>query len=222
MNHHSDVLVVGAGPTGLVLALSLTRMGVRVRIVDRLPQPATTTRANLWIAGRRVARAPFGNIGTDIMPYPYVLIYSQDEHEHLLLDQLRAAVRRLLFRTVSQTGLNYRGSGLSEGRAGSVHGGDRLPWVGPSCDNFEPLRSLDWQAHVYGDTRPAVQAVCTQHRLPLHVFPWRPEFTGAGVRRDAVYLVRPDGYVALASAADRATAIGSYLAARQLTTRTKR
>ena len=38
-------------------------------------------------------------------------------------------VRRLMFRTVSQTAVNYRGSSLSEGRAGAVHGGDRLPWV---------------------------------------------------------------------------------------------
>ncbi len=38
-------------------------------------------------------------------------------------------VRRFMFRTVSQTAVNYRGSSLSEGRAGTVHGGDRLPWV---------------------------------------------------------------------------------------------
>ena len=40
-----------------------------------------------------------------------------------------AAVRRFMFRTVSQTAVNYRDSSLSEGRAGEVHGGDRLPWV---------------------------------------------------------------------------------------------
>ena len=43
----------------------------------------------------------------------------------------RTAVRRLMFRTVSQTAVNYRHSPLSVGRAGSVHGGDRLPWVEP-------------------------------------------------------------------------------------------
>ena len=31
----TEVLIVGAGPTGLVLALWLTRLGVRVRIVDK-------------------------------------------------------------------------------------------------------------------------------------------------------------------------------------------
>ena len=32
---HSDVLIVGAGPTGLVLALWLTKLGVKVRIIDK-------------------------------------------------------------------------------------------------------------------------------------------------------------------------------------------
>jgi 2-polyprenyl-6-methoxyphenol hydroxylase-like FAD-dependent oxidoreductase len=43
--HDADVLMVGAGPTGLVLALWLTRMGLRVRIVDKTEQPGTTSRA---------------------------------------------------------------------------------------------------------------------------------------------------------------------------------
>ena len=41
----SDVLIVGAGPTGLVLALWLTRLGVRVRIIDKALEPGTTSRA---------------------------------------------------------------------------------------------------------------------------------------------------------------------------------
>lgn len=39
------VLIVGAGPTGLVLALWLTRLGVRVRIIDETAEPGTTSRA---------------------------------------------------------------------------------------------------------------------------------------------------------------------------------
>src|SRR5215472_8462387 len=66
-----------------------------------------------------------------------------------------AAVRRFLFRTVSQIGVNYRNSPLSVGAAGSVRGGDRLPWVetAPAKDNFAPLASLTWQVHVYGELR---------------------------------------------------------------------
>src|SRR6266404_6355998 len=42
---HIPVLIVGAGPTGLVLALWLTRLGVTVRIVDKTAEPGTTSRA---------------------------------------------------------------------------------------------------------------------------------------------------------------------------------
>src|SRR5262249_25141607 len=57
-----------------------------------------------------------------------------------------APVRRFLFRTVSQIGVNYRNGPLSVGVAGAVRGGDRLPWVetGPGQDNFAPLGSLTW------------------------------------------------------------------------------
>jgi flavin-dependent dehydrogenase len=41
----TDVVIIGAGPTGLVLALWLTRLGVRVRIVDNTAEPGTTSRA---------------------------------------------------------------------------------------------------------------------------------------------------------------------------------
>jgi hypothetical protein len=132
-----------------------------------------------------------------------------------------AALRRLMFRTISQTAVNYRGSSLSEGRAGAVHGGDRLPWVkvnGSSLDedNFAPLTSLDWQIHVYGAAVAAIQAMCEARSLPLHVFPWRPEMGRVGLQRNAVYLVRQDGYVALADQEGSAAAITSYLDTRKL------
>jgi hypothetical protein len=135
-----------------------------------------------------------------------------------LLSEFKA-VRRLMFRTVSQTALNYRGSSLSEGRAGEVHGGDRLPWVKTDDgvkDNFIPLTSIDWQIHIYGDTPTEIRALCEGRKLPLHVFRWRPEMDRAGLRRDAVYLVRPDGYVAMAASERGAAAIASYLDARKL------
>jgi 2-polyprenyl-6-methoxyphenol hydroxylase-like FAD-dependent oxidoreductase len=41
----SDVLIIGTGPTGLILALWLTKLGVKVRIVDKTAEPGTTSRA---------------------------------------------------------------------------------------------------------------------------------------------------------------------------------
>ena len=132
-----------------------------------------------------------------------------------------SSIRRLLFRTVSQTAVNYRGSPLSEGRAGAVHGGDRLPWVkaaanGSTSDNFTPLTSLDWQVHVYGDAAATIQEICRVRQLALHVFPWREEMGHAGLRRDAVYIVRPDGYIGMVHS-DGTTAMASYLDARGIT-----
>jgi 2-polyprenyl-6-methoxyphenol hydroxylase-like FAD-dependent oxidoreductase len=499
----TDVLVVGAGPTGLVLALWLTKRGARVRIVDKTAEPGTTSRAlavqartlelyrqvgladavvdagckavavNLWVAGRQVGRAAFGNMGQGLSPYPYVLIYPQDEHERLLIDRLTAlgvkverrtelvgfedgagrvvahlkhadgthetceaaylagcdgahsrvrealsigfpggtydhlfyvadveargavmngelhaaldttdvlvvfplkpegharlvgtvreevesphehlswddvskrviewmridvarvnwfstyrvyhrvadhfrmgrafllgdaahihspvggqgmntgigdavnlawklaavvhgqahaglldsyeperlafarrlvastdraftavtsrgaiakrvrlnlvplllpplfelgAVRRFMFRTISQTAVHYRASRLSVGRAGTIHGGDRLPWVPPDSeggqDNFTPLTSLEWQVHVYGAVAPELIALCGARGLPLHVFSWRPTIARAGLTRNAAYLVRPDGYVALAEPEASAAKLKAYL-----------
>jgi 2-polyprenyl-6-methoxyphenol hydroxylase-like FAD-dependent oxidoreductase len=129
------------------------------------------------------------------------------------------AVRRLMFRTVSQTAVEYRGSPLSEGRVGEVEGGDRLPWVAGmdgGQDNFAVLASLDWQVHVYGEPDAKTQAVCGERGLPLHVFPWRGEMRRTGLRCNAFYLVRPDGYVALAGVPSGSGAIRSYLDARGL------
>jgi 2-polyprenyl-6-methoxyphenol hydroxylase-like FAD-dependent oxidoreductase len=141
-----------------------------------------------------------------------------------LLFRLHPA-RRLIFRTVSQTAVNYRGSSLSEGRVGAVRGGDRLPWVAPEspgtgADNFTPLDSIDWQVHIYGEASADIRAACSQRRLPLHVFAWRTSMRRTGLRRDAVYLVRPDGYIALADSAGSAKALTAYLDVRKLRPRT--
>ncbi len=109
-------------------------------------------------------------------------------------------LRRFLFKTLSQIVVNYRHSRLSEGAAGAVRGGDRLPWVetAPGQDNFAPLASIAWQVHVYGEAPTGLTEVCSERGLPLHVFAWQPNMGRSGLRRGALYLVRPDGYVALA------------------------
>jgi 2-polyprenyl-6-methoxyphenol hydroxylase-like FAD-dependent oxidoreductase len=131
-----------------------------------------------------------------------------------------ATLRRLMFRTVSQTSIHYRESSLSQGAAGKVHGGDRLPWVKLHVDgledNFTPLNSLDWQVHAYGEASSELVAACAGHKLPLHVFPWSGNMAEAGLGRNAAYLVRPDGYVALADPAGSAVTITSYLNSHEL------
>jgi 2-polyprenyl-6-methoxyphenol hydroxylase-like FAD-dependent oxidoreductase len=121
------------------------------------------------------------------------------------------AVREYLFRTVSQIMLNYRGGPLSRGAAGHVQGGDRLPWVRiDGADNFASLASMDWQVHVYGAAGAELPAWCRDRNVPLHVFAWRSEYEAAGLARDALYLLRPDSYVALANGAATPDALARY------------
>src|SRR5713226_8610559 len=116
----TDVLIIGAGPTGLVLALWLTRLGVRARIVDKTAEPGTTSRAlavqartlelyrqldltepvvarghevpavNLWVKGEAAARLSFETVGSGLTPYPFLKIFPQDQHERLLIERLEA------------------------------------------------------------------------------------------------------------------------------------
>jgi 2-polyprenyl-6-methoxyphenol hydroxylase-like FAD-dependent oxidoreductase len=115
----TDVLVVGAGPTGLMLANQLGRRGVRTMIIDRHNGPSLQTRAlgvqartmeiysklsiidralelgkrgngaNIWAEGRWMARVPLGEAGQRLSPYPFILILGQDDNERIMGDKLR-------------------------------------------------------------------------------------------------------------------------------------
>ena len=115
----SEVLIAGAGPTGIVLALWLTRQGVKVRIIDKTDGPGTTSRAvavqartsssytvswttdevleqghrvpaiNLWVQGGKQTRISFENFAADLTPYGPIT-YAQDQHERLLIQRAEA------------------------------------------------------------------------------------------------------------------------------------
>jgi 2-polyprenyl-6-methoxyphenol hydroxylase-like FAD-dependent oxidoreductase len=136
------------------------------------------------------------------------------------LFELRA-VRQLMFRTVSQIGINYRDSALSAGKAGAVAGGDRLPYVAaPSGrDNFAALASRRWQVHVYGGDAVSLSEMCARHNLPLHVFAWSDAAGQAGLKEGAAYLIRPDGYVGFAEPAAERQKIAAFFARLHLVSR---
>src|SRR4030095_16818069 len=113
-----DVFIVGAGPTGLMLANQLGRRGIRATIIDRHSGPAQQSRAivvqartmeiyskigiadraielgkiaagfNMWSGGRRKARVPLGDIGKGLSPFPYLLILAQDDNELIMGEKL--------------------------------------------------------------------------------------------------------------------------------------
>jgi 2-polyprenyl-6-methoxyphenol hydroxylase-like FAD-dependent oxidoreductase len=109
-------------------------------------------------------------------------------------------VKTAAFKMISQIRVKYTDSDLSDGSAGSVEGGDRLPWVPIDewHDNFQPLQTFEWQLHVYGEPNHLIHLAVKDLNLDFHQFEWTEKMEKAGLKRGAIYLVRPDGYVALA------------------------
>ncbi len=107
------------------------------------------------------------------------------------------AGQHAFFKAVSQTEIEYEDSEISDGSRGELRGGDRLPWIDDGTDNFAPLSSLDWQAHVYGTADDSLRATCSKLQLPLHTFAWTEVAEKAGFKKDVSLLIRPDGYIAL-------------------------
>jgi 2-polyprenyl-6-methoxyphenol hydroxylase-like FAD-dependent oxidoreductase len=116
-----DVLIVGAGPTGLTLAAQLRTFGVHFRIIDRTPGPAHESRAlavqartveildslgigeelvsrgnpsarlALHFGGAAVAKAELGGFAARDTRFPFILFVSQAETEALLGEHLLGA-----------------------------------------------------------------------------------------------------------------------------------
>ena len=137
----TDVLVVGAGPTGLMLAAALNSFGVKTRIVDRLIDRAHESRAlvvharsleifrDLGISdtlvrrGSKAARVvihvsatrelliTFDDIGAVDTEFPYILFISQAETE-AVLDGHLAAVGQKVERGVEVVALSSDASGV--------------------------------------------------------------------------------------------------------------
>tara|TARA_R100000687_G_C6451543_1_gene165541 strand:+ start:159 stop:1199 length:1041 start_codon:yes stop_codon:yes gene_type:complete len=105
-------------------------------------------------------------------------------------------IPQMIFRTISQTRITYCGTAFSEGRAGDIRGGDRLPWV-EDLDNFKPLSEFRWQLHTYENADPDMTTVARQHDVQTFEFPFTDQAEGAGLAKGAAYLIRPDGHVGL-------------------------
>lgn len=120
-------------------------------------------------------------------------------------------LRERLFRIISQTAIHYRDSLLSASGQGDLHGGDRLPWVGPGeLDNHVPLGRPDWHVQVTGHGSDALRKWCRDHRMALRTLAFTDAHARAGFLHDTLYLVRPDGYLALATPDRGPEAIAAY------------
>ena len=109
-------------------------------------------------------------------------------------------VRSAAFLALSQTKINYRQSRLSEGKAGLIQGGDRLPWLQQEdgSDNFSALAQRCWQVHLYGEKNAALDTFCKERGIPFFTFPLAKGRRNEGIPNGALLVIRPDGYVGLA------------------------
>jgi len=115
---HTQVLIVGAGPSGLMMAAQLLRYGVQPIIIDSKDGPTTHSKAlavqarsleiyrQMGIAdtvvaegakakgivfnqdGKQKASLALSSIGDGLTLFPYILMYPQSKNERLLLDNI--------------------------------------------------------------------------------------------------------------------------------------
>ena len=113
------IVIVGAGPTGLLLACQLAMRNIDFRIIDKTDDHTTQSRAiviharsleilqqmglaeeaieqgkiakaaNLIINGKRKLRFPLGNIASNLTDFPFLLMLEQSRTEALLLQFLK-------------------------------------------------------------------------------------------------------------------------------------
>src|SRR5438034_3638973 len=127
MTQQTDVLIIGAGPTGLALACQFVRYGVDFIIAEKngdvtpyskaigvhartleiyeqmelaakaVAQGAIAGKVRLLVAGEVQAELELSNLGEGLSPYPYVLMLEQSKNERLLYDYLRGHGKDVLW-----------------------------------------------------------------------------------------------------------------------------
>ena len=125
----TDVLIVGAGPTGLALACQFVRYGVDFIIIDKkegvtpyskalgvhartleiyeqidLAKPAISQgtpagKVRMLESGEVLGEVNLSNVGEGLSPYPYMLVFEQSRNEQLMYDWLRENKQDVIWQT---------------------------------------------------------------------------------------------------------------------------
>lgn len=225
----AQMLIVGAGPTGLVLAAELTRIGVEIRIIDKHVSPLELTKSaalhartlehfrDLGVAERILAEGQRVDVLTlrtsyrdrlsvdfrvlDDTGYPHMVDIPQNRTEHILIGHL-AQLGVPLHRSATLVDLTPAGSEVTA-RVTTPDGGAETitaQWV-VGCDGAVTRR---WPGAV--DVRLLTSAwqvaQATSARVPVILDRGRTarDLYGSGA---AAYLIRPDRHLGYAGPPDR-------------------
>jgi 2-polyprenyl-6-methoxyphenol hydroxylase-like FAD-dependent oxidoreductase len=124
----TKVLIAGAGPTGLMMACQLRRMGIDCIIFDKKKGPTVESRAlvvharsmeiydqmgiadeviqngevmgkvRFLLKSKKVAEATFGDIGKGLSKFPYLMVFEQNKNEKLLYEYLQKKEGNVLWK----------------------------------------------------------------------------------------------------------------------------
>lgn len=129
---NTDVLIVGAGPTGLTLACQLVRYGVDFVIIEKnetvtpyskalgvhartleiyeqmelasaaVDQGAIAGKVRMLVDGEVEAELDLSSLGEGLSSYPFILLLEQSKNERLLYDYLRSHDKDVLWKSELQ------------------------------------------------------------------------------------------------------------------------
>jgi len=123
-----EILIVGAGPTGLVLALTLDKLKIPFKIIEKKAKPDEVSKAMLVVPGtlehysqlgivdevldagleifegvihnnKRSEKLKFENFRTEVSRFSKLFTYPQDENERLLVQTLKERGHRIHWST---------------------------------------------------------------------------------------------------------------------------
>jgi 2-polyprenyl-6-methoxyphenol hydroxylase-like FAD-dependent oxidoreductase len=124
-----DVIIVGAGPTGLSLACQLIRYGIDFIIIEKnesvtpyskaigvqartleiyeqislaqeaIERGAIAGKGRMLVGGEVRGEIDFSNIGEGLSPYPYILMLEQSKNERLLYEYLQSHGKEVFWKT---------------------------------------------------------------------------------------------------------------------------
>ncbi|MFY9311174.1 MAG: FAD-dependent monooxygenase [Bacteroidia bacterium] len=125
----TDVIIVGAGPTGLMAANQLARFGIDFIVIDLKSAPTAESRAiavtarsleiyqqmglsdtvleqgtkinsfNVYSEGERKAEVKIGEIGVGLSDFHFLLAFEQSKNEELLYQNLKSIHKNVLWNT---------------------------------------------------------------------------------------------------------------------------